>query len=381
MNTWKKYFYEHFHYLSTAGKYSGIDTLRFLAIVSVILFHTSKPDTWFFVVRLGWLGVDLFFVISGFLIGSIIIGQLNQSTFSFRLFYKNRCLRILPTYYFIILATVLAHKFLNESNDSLMWESIAYSMLFFQTTGPYFSLVTINNYFVPGGTWSLVVEEYFYILIPIFLYAVSFINKKMIPYVLVSLVILAIPLNSFITSRFQEGDFNWFFANSIQFHSRYVGLCLGVFAAYLIRSKYKKNIDNNSFLLFLVFIMITTVISSYFYVYPEFLKLPKTLTWQTIFLPTFAGIGFFFLILSYYHVRSVKWIVVIARLSFPLYLVHIFFLNFSHLPSFNAWPVLSLVTLLICIPISYFLSLAIEYPCIQLYKKSKLSKPVKKTMV
>jgi len=372
-----KYLNEHFNYLISEGKYPGVDTLRFLAIISVVLFHTSIPND-FWPARLGWLGVDLFFVISGFLIGSIIIQKLKKRQFSFPEFYKNRSLRILPTYYFIIITTALIKVSMLKSDSSLMWESILSSVFFIQTTGPYFFNNPINYYYVPGGSWSLVVEEYFYLLAPLLLYFLFKIKKEYTPYILGILIMLAIPLNILITSHFHPNDYNWFFANSIQFHSRYVGLCLGVLAAYIISLIEIKN-QLKRYRTFCIFISTVIIIccASYLKLHPQFLLTPQTLTWQTVILPSLIGSSFFFLLLASYNIKSLKWIVFLARLSFPLYLVHILFIDALNIYFTNSiplpWAELSLVTLAICLPLSYIISLCIEYPFIRIYKKSTTS--------
>lgn len=82
---------------------SDIDGLRSLAVTMVILFHI-----WPYSLTGGFIGVDVFFVISGFLITSIINKELNAGTFTFKLFYTRRIKRILPVFYTMVFFTSLA---------------------------------------------------------------------------------------------------------------------------------------------------------------------------------------------------------------------------------------------------------------------------------
>ena len=78
-----------------------IDGLRALAVISVIFFHAEKSFFGFSIFQGGFVGVDIFFVLSGFLITSIIIEELEMtSNFSFSNFYERRCRRILPALFF-----------------------------------------------------------------------------------------------------------------------------------------------------------------------------------------------------------------------------------------------------------------------------------------
>ena len=80
---------------------NDINSLRAVAVVGVVLYHL---DIRYF--GGGYLGVDIFFVISGYLISNIIISELNSKTFSFKSFYKRRAKRILPALFSIILITI-----------------------------------------------------------------------------------------------------------------------------------------------------------------------------------------------------------------------------------------------------------------------------------
>lgn len=84
-----------------------IDGLRAIAILSVVLYHAGVP-----LVSGGFTGVDIFFAISGYLIGGHIFSELRGGTFSYLRFYQHRAKRILPAYFFVISFTVIAALFL-----------------------------------------------------------------------------------------------------------------------------------------------------------------------------------------------------------------------------------------------------------------------------
>lgn len=143
----------------------GLDLLRALAIIVVVIYHTgifgfALPYQWH---RFGWIGVDLFFVLSGYLIGGQLIGRLvGNGRIDFGRFYARRALRILPAYF-----AILAIYFLLPS-----WREFA-------EIGPLWKfLISMQNINLRGGTafshaWSLAVEDQFYLLLPLLLVFVS----------------------------------------------------------------------------------------------------------------------------------------------------------------------------------------------------------------
>jgi peptidoglycan/LPS O-acetylase OafA/YrhL len=164
-NRLARYTSEHWHFLGKAGAYPGIDVLRAAAASLVVLFHCG-----FAPFRFGWIGVDLFFVVSGFLIGGAVRDALLAKHFRFSEFYRNRALRILPTYYlFIALTAMLKIAVLGEPSERGPL-SLAASLLFLQMSMPFFLRVHLNNAYVVEGSWTLAIEEYFYLAAPLFLF-------------------------------------------------------------------------------------------------------------------------------------------------------------------------------------------------------------------
>ncbi|MCZ4316330.1 acyltransferase family protein [Comamonadaceae bacterium G21597-S1] len=149
-----------------------IDGLRCIAVLAVILFHAG-----FTPFSGGFIGVDIFFVISGYLITRIIQTEIAQQRFSFARFYERRVRRIFPALFVMAVATsvaallLLAPDQLQQYGRSLVAMSLFLSNRFFyQQTG----------YFAPNvdelpllHTWSLSVEEQFYLVFPLFLIALA----------------------------------------------------------------------------------------------------------------------------------------------------------------------------------------------------------------
>jgi peptidoglycan/LPS O-acetylase OafA/YrhL len=168
-----------------------LDGLRAFAIIAVVACHYYPLSTLLFKLpEFGWVGVEVFFVLSGFLITSILL-QLKSRPHPYKVFYARRILRIFPPYYavmFLILATALLQ------HDSISWLRFAGKALFLQSFSKEFNTLnhvfahlsgrlpvpnpfaiaplppTLDRFSVPGfsntfgPTWSLSIEEWFYIL-------------------------------------------------------------------------------------------------------------------------------------------------------------------------------------------------------------------------
>lgn len=98
---------DHDHGDHRSAHLPGLDLLRAIAVVWTMLFHSflvgGLGEDWAWVQRYGWMGVDLFFVLSGFLIGSQVLKPLaNGNRFSFREFYLRRAFRILPAFWAVL---------------------------------------------------------------------------------------------------------------------------------------------------------------------------------------------------------------------------------------------------------------------------------------
>jgi peptidoglycan/LPS O-acetylase OafA/YrhL len=143
-----------------------IDGLRAIAILSVVLYHTRVP-----LITGGFTGVDIFFVISGYLIGGHIFSELRSGTFSFIRFYQRRAKRILPAFYAVLAFAMLTALLLltpseaKEFGRSAFAATMSVSNVLFWRITDYFNPTNELNPLLM--TWSLGVEEQFYFVIPL----------------------------------------------------------------------------------------------------------------------------------------------------------------------------------------------------------------------
>ena len=145
-----------------------IDGLRALAVIPVILFHAG-----FDMFSGGFVGVDVFFVISGYLITTIIISEMAQKNFNIFNFYERRARRILPALFFVMLVCIpfawlwMTPNELKDFGQSLFAVSTFTSNILFWRESGYFEIAAELKPLL--HTWSLAVEEQYYIFFPVFL--------------------------------------------------------------------------------------------------------------------------------------------------------------------------------------------------------------------
>jgi peptidoglycan/LPS O-acetylase OafA/YrhL len=165
-----------------------IDGLRAIAVLAVLLFHAGLGFTG------GYVGVDVFFVISGYLITSLILKDLDAGQFRILNFWERRMRRILPAIVVVAFTCLVAGWFLflpydfKELGQSAMAQALLLSNVFFwQQSGYFAQLVEIKPLL---HTWSLAVEEQFYLLFPFLLIAlVRFARKSLVLAILVLWVV------------------------------------------------------------------------------------------------------------------------------------------------------------------------------------------------
>lgn len=183
-----------------------IDGLRALAIIPVVLFHAG-----IFGFAGGFVGVDIFFVISGFLITSILLRELRAGTFSFMNFWERRIRRIFPALFVVLMVTAaityalpLFPQDFMEFAKSLFAQSLFISNLFFMRKEGYFAAPSETAPLL--HTWTLSVEEQFYILLPVLLFLLwKFFKAKIVPTLFV-FVIFSFVLSVYLVNLF-PGDY------------------------------------------------------------------------------------------------------------------------------------------------------------------------------
>lgn len=203
-----------------------IDGLRAIAVVAVILFHLGYMPN-------GYLGVDVFFTISGFLITKIVFKEAKESKFSIVQFYLRRIRRIIPLVLFVCFFALFIGVFVMLPDDlENLSQSVIATILFSNnillliTTGNYWDVV--NEYKPLMHTWSLGVEEQFYLIFPLIFVVLSGKKSK---YIFSTLLLLTIvSMTYFFLSDNEAVKFY-----SIQY--RFFELSLGGIAAILFDSK------------------------------------------------------------------------------------------------------------------------------------------------
>lgn len=185
---------------------ADIDGLRAVAILPVLFFHFKLP---FF--EGGFVGVDVFFVISGFLITNIIARELKRDNFSFSNFWLRRVRRIFPALFsMVIVVGSLSWIFIPVGSIRAVYVSILSICTF--SSNLYFWRHA-NSYFLEGElspflhTWSIAIEEQFYLFFPLLLWALFKCNRKTRTYVIFSLLLVSFVLCLWGTHHFPAASF------------------------------------------------------------------------------------------------------------------------------------------------------------------------------
>lgn len=182
-----------------------IDGLRALAVIPVLLFHGGLGMSG------GFMGVDIFFVISGYLITALIMRDLQQGSFKMRDFWERRIRRILPAAAVMTLVTLIAGAviLLPDSFENLGQSALAQSLMisnfyFWQQDG-YFTAP--SDYEALLHTWSLSVEEQFYLIFPILLVYLHRKPTKLLPLIVGSIFLCSLICSFFATNLYPMATF------------------------------------------------------------------------------------------------------------------------------------------------------------------------------
>lgn len=187
-----------------SGHRRDIDGLRAIAVLSVVFFHES-----FRYIPGGFLGVDIFFVISGYLITSHIVRELEGGSFSLAMFYERRVRRIAPALFFMLLWVSWAAYLLLYPSELVGFEKslaaavLSVSNIYFWQTTNYFSHP--SNLLL--HTWSLGVEEQFYFVIPLLLMAIFRIRRRWLSPTLIVLTLVSLLLCVLTYRQYPDATF------------------------------------------------------------------------------------------------------------------------------------------------------------------------------
>lgn len=191
--------------------YPALDVLRGLAICFVVFYHNFGFLTFF---KFGWMGVDLFFVLSGYLITDLLM-QSRENRYFFRNFYIRRALRIFPLYYLVLIAfftlspTLFSQKgpgttfsYYND-NKTWFWSYFQNWLMVFKGAPP----VPFLAHF-----WSLAVEEQFYIFWPLIIFFVRPISR--LRKLIIGLILFSVVLR-ILTWALYPNDVEVFYCNTL----------------------------------------------------------------------------------------------------------------------------------------------------------------------
>ncbi len=171
---------------SIGGYRLDIDGLRAIAILPILLLHCGVSQ-----LRGGFVGVDIFFVISGYLITTILVRDIEQDRFSLIRFYRHRIVRILPALAVMMVITLVVGCFvllpnaLRDLGRSAAATGIFGSNIYFYLTSDYFAAASDSKPLI--HTWSLAVEEQFYLLYPLLLLALRRLDKRQLARVIAAI--------------------------------------------------------------------------------------------------------------------------------------------------------------------------------------------------
>ena len=332
-----------------------IDGLRAIAILPVIFYHAGLQ-----IFSGGYVGVDIFFVISGYLISSIILSEIETGKFSLINFYQRRARRILPALFCVILISTPFAWFILLPADLELFGNSAFSALTFWSNYIFYFEI---DYFETSSklkpllhTWSLSIEEQFYIIYPILLiFFFKFGKKTFITFLIIS-AIFSLTLaqwagNLKFTYPYLEKEFLFFNQSSLTNFFLPIGriweLIIGILIAFYI----KKNGQPNRFNEILTLFGLILIFYSVFTFTPE----TNYPSFHTL-LPT-IGTGLLILFMNsktfIHKIFSQKLLVFIGLISYSAYLYHFPIFTFIE---YSNYLENSLLLKIILILITFFIS-------------------------
>jgi peptidoglycan/LPS O-acetylase OafA/YrhL len=201
----------------TSARSNGLDTLRAIAILLVFLNHEafrSESSTLLVVQAVGWIGVDLFFVMSGYLIANQVLAGVNRGEeLSLAAFYARRAFRTWPAYWVVLVCYFLFPSWMGGNTPPPLWRFLSFTQNFNLPTGTAFS-----------HAWSLCVEEQFYLVLPLaVLIGLTFGRRRQLWYALGMLTLIGITARAFLWTRYGpawKGNLNGYYP-----HIYYSTLC------------------------------------------------------------------------------------------------------------------------------------------------------------
>lgn len=289
-----------------------VDGLRTVAVLSVLFFHAE-----FSLFSGGFIGVDIFFVISGYLITNVISKEIQFNNFTFISFYERRIRRIFPALFFVIFCSIPPALYLMTQVDlKHFWQSLFAStifgsnVLFWFQSGNYFDTASIWKPL--HHTWSLAVEEQFYFFHPIIMMFFFRYGLRLQKYIVLLGIILSLSYSFYLINIDPKGNF-------YLLPSRVWELYFGTFLAFIDTGRVKSFFSNkfNDFFALTGLILISYSILTFnsFTAHPSLLTvIPVFGTALIILFSSKFGLSGFIL--------TNKPVVYIGLISYSLYLWH-----------------------------------------------------------
>ena len=345
-----------------------IDGLRAIAVISVIIYHLN--ENW---LPGGFLGVDIFFVISGFLITGIIIKEIQKNAFSFKQFYTRRIKRIYPAFITVIAlvsfiaSAIFIYNDFNQLRKTIELATILLSNFYLGLTQGYFDLSANENPVL--HIWSLAVEEQYYLIFPLILILAYKKFREIKVLLIITLILFFILLaTSFIPANVYKEVFhqpNIYYLSNLRFPELLVGSLLAIYhnlSNNIQLSKLASNILailSTLLLFFCLFLMRNNTV----FIPGVTLIIPCILT--ALIIHTTSQNNIVKLCLSN------KVMVFIGKISYSLYLYHWIFIAFSYYITGSKQ--IQSITVLIVVILTIIFSIISYYLIEQPIRRSKLN--------
>ncbi len=238
------------------GKVPALDGVRGIAILVVMFNHfllrPLVPNTPFWkLIDSGWLGVDLFFVLSGFLITGILLDTKHRERY-WSTFFRRRALRIFPLYYFAVLIVWLEVIFIEHGADRLHgYDSMWWFVFFLPNIALAFKgdWLYHSNYMGINHLWSVAVEEQFYLAWPLI---VKLLPPRVLLLLCTVLIHYGLTIRTMVDAQFQTTD-TWSMASYVLPYCRMDALAAGAFLAIIFRLGWHRQIPFNLWIARVIF--------------------------------------------------------------------------------------------------------------------------------
>lgn len=172
-----------FHNYLQTKVFGSLDGIRAIAVFAVLWHHTGSFILSWPITTRGFLGVDLFFIISGFLISTLLLRELQKKgRVSLKYFYIRRFLRIFPAYYLMLLIVGTTAFLTSGNSSSAVKHDLFFAAFYISNLVPMHSMLAI--------TWSLSAEEQFYLVAPL---AIKCIRHALLPFLILAYILVSLP--------------------------------------------------------------------------------------------------------------------------------------------------------------------------------------------